>query len=167
MFRLFPYFNPKLFCFFCIWLLVCLVHFFRYFRRSYFYIVLPCQGIFWVTLLPPKSCDLFVPAVLSDFSVLFCLFLCVFTTILLLWEFFTSVNADGFHWSLSDSKSPQVSRTLLSILTDLLFGWSPLVVLFLSLPVHLQDLWIPFRVYQLQVVSPSSLCSLVYYYCHY
>ena len=34
-------------------------------------------------------------------------------------EFFTSVLADGFYWSLSDSKSPQVSRTLLSILTVL------------------------------------------------
>ena len=33
--------------------------------------------------------------------------------------FFTSVLADGFHWSLGDSKSPQVSRTLLSILTVL------------------------------------------------
>ena len=27
--------------------------------------------------------------------------------------------ADGFHWRLSDSKSPQVSKTLLSILADL------------------------------------------------
>ena len=34
-------------------------------------------------------------------------------------EFFTSVLADGFHWSLSDSNSPQVSRTLLIILTVL------------------------------------------------
>ena len=33
-----------------------------------------------------------------------------------LWTFFTSVV---FHWSLSDSKSLQVSRTLLSILADL------------------------------------------------
>ena len=32
-----------------------------------------------------------------------------------------------FHWRLSDSKSPQVSRTLVSILSVmLLFGWSPL-----------------------------------------
>ena len=34
-------------------------------------------------------------------------------------EFFTSALADGFHRSLSDSKSPQVSRTLLSILAVL------------------------------------------------
>ena len=33
------------------------------------------------------------------------------------WEFFTAALADGF--SLSDSKSPQVSRTLLSILAGL------------------------------------------------
>ena len=34
-------------------------------------------------------------------------------------EFFTSGLAGGFHWSLSDSKSAQVSRTLLSILVVL------------------------------------------------
>ena len=34
-------------------------------------------------------------------------------------ELFTSALADGFHCSLSDSKSPQVSRTLLSILAVL------------------------------------------------
>ena len=34
-------------------------------------------------------------------------------------ELFTSVLADGFNWSLSNSKSPQVSRTLLSILAVL------------------------------------------------
>ena len=32
-------------------------------------------------------------------------------------EFFTSADADGFNWSLSEKKSPQVSRTPLSILT--------------------------------------------------
>ena len=31
-------------------------------------------------------------------------------------EFFISLLADSFHWSLSDSKSTQISRTLLSIL---------------------------------------------------
>ena len=36
------------------------------------------------------------------------------------WEFFTSVLADGlFHSSLSDSESPKVSRTFLSILAGL------------------------------------------------
>ena len=38
---------------------------------------------------------------------------------LLVWKFFTPILCDGFHWSLSVSKSPQVSRTLLSILADL------------------------------------------------
>ena len=43
-------------------------------------------------------------------------------TLLLSLEFFTSALADGFFYlSLSDSKSPQVSRTLLSILAVLLF----------------------------------------------
>ena len=39
--------------------------------------------------------------------------------ILLFWEFFTPALADSFHLSLSDSKSPQDSRTLFSILADL------------------------------------------------
>ena len=34
-------------------------------------------------------------------------------------EFFTSVFVDDFHWSLSDSKSPQVSRACLRILAVL------------------------------------------------
>ena len=34
-------------------------------------------------------------------------------------EFFTSALADGFSWNLSDSKSPQVSWTLLSVLAVL------------------------------------------------
>ena len=34
-------------------------------------------------------------------------------------DFFTSALTNGFYWSLSDSKFPQVSRTLLSILAVL------------------------------------------------
>ena len=48
--------------------------------------------------------------------------------------FFTRVLTSGFYWSLSDSKSLQVSRTLLSILDNTLqwFGWTqhfPLLLL--------------------------------------
>ena len=39
--------------------------------------------------------------------------------IILLAHIFTPVVTGGFHWSQSDSKSPQLSRTLLSILTNL------------------------------------------------
>ena len=34
------------------------------------------------------------------------------------WEFFASTFANSLSWSLSDSKSPQVSRILFSILAD-------------------------------------------------
>ena len=34
-------------------------------------------------------------------------------------SFFTPTLAEALHWSISDSNSPQVSRTLLSILADL------------------------------------------------
>ena len=49
-----------------------------------------------------------------------------------------------FHWNLRDSKSPQISRTLLSILVVsimLQFGWSPLVFQLRSPPVP----WIIFE----------------------
>ena len=42
-----------------------------------------------------------------------------------------------FHWSLSDSKSPLVSRTLLSILAVLNNGWFSLVLQLPSPPVPL------------------------------
>ena len=74
---------------------------------------------------------------------------------LLLWEF--------FHQSLKDSKSPQVFRTLLSILADLrnavvlMVFTCPLICLPVSLPI----LWRLFRVHELQLVSPSPSCSIV------
>ena len=69
-----------------------------------------------------------------------------------------------FYWSMSDRKCPQISRTLLSILTDLnkaVVGWFPLVHLFPNLLVPLPILWELFQVHQLQFVSPSPSCSIV------
>ena len=53
--------------------------------------------------------------------------------------------ADGFTEDLSDSKSPQVSMTLLSILADL----DKDVVWMVSLPVPVPTLWWLYRVHQL------------------
>ena len=55
-------------------------------------------------------------------------------------ELFTSALAEGFHWSLSDIKSPQVSRTLLSILTVL----NNAVVLMVSTPPPISNSSSPF-----------------------
>ena len=75
---------------------------------------------------------LFVHSILSDFiSFIFLSFYLprfflasqffisnlIFSILFTPWEFFTSVML--FYWSLSDSKAPQVSRTLLNILADL------------------------------------------------
>ena len=49
-------------------------------------------------------------------SIFWCLYYYYY---LLIDSFFTPVLADGFHWSLSDSKFPQISRTLPSILAVL------------------------------------------------
>ena len=42
------------------------------------------------------------------------------------------------------------------------FGWSPLVLLFPSPPVHLSILWWLYRAHQLQSVTPSFSCYIVF-----
>ena len=67
------------------------------------------------------------------------------------------------HWSLSNSKYPQVSMTFLSILGDLynaVSWWSLLVVWFLNLQVLIPILW---RSFQLQLVSLSPSCTIVFF----
>ena len=60
---------------------------------------------------------------------------------------------------------PKSPRTLFSILIDfnpVVFKWSSLALLFASVPVHAPIFWWPFQVHQLQLVSPSLLCSTVF-----
>ena len=59
-------------------------------------------------------------------------------------------------------KSPGLFSVFWPILIMLEWGWSPLVLLFQSLPVLLPILWGLFPVLQLQLVSPSPLCSIVF-----
>ena len=96
-------------------------------------------------------------------------FLLIIIIILIVREFFSSALANSlpliFLLSLSDSKSPQASRTLFSILTDLnnvVFWMTPLVLLFPSLPVSVPVLWWPYRVHQLQLVSLSPSWSIFF-----
>ena len=65
------------------------------------------------------------------------------------------------HWSLSDIKFPQISRTLLSILADLnnAVVWSPLILLFPSPPVPLLIILWLYQEHQLQLVYTSLSCS--------
>ena len=66
-----------------------------------------------------------------------------------------------FHWSLSDCKSPQFSRILLSISHNLNLVWTVSVHPPISNPsIPLPSHWGYFRVYQLQLVSPSLSCSI-------
>ena len=66
------------------------------------------------------------------------------------------------HWSLSDSKSPRVSWTFLSILADLncIVVWmvSILPLTSNSTTLFSDSFGTPFQVHQLQLVSPSSSC---------
>ena len=68
------------------------------------------------------------------------------------------------YWSLSDSKSPQVSRNLLNMVADLnnAVVWMVLMVLYFpkssSLFTNPRGL---FRALQLQLVSPLPSCSIV------
>ena len=59
--------------------------------------------------------------VISDFTYYVCIYIMIIYKLYFFFfqEFFTLMLADIFLWSWSDSKSPQMSRTLLSILADL------------------------------------------------
>ena len=69
------------------------------------------------------------------------------------------------YWSLSDSKSPQVSRTLLNILADInnavvwMVSSRPLICKSSSSCTNLR--WL-YQEHQLQLVSSSLLCSTVF-----
>ena len=72
-----------------------------------------------------------------------------------------------FHWSVSDSKSPQISRTLLSILADLynVLVWMVSIrpLISNSSSPHFQSLWGPFLEHRLQLVSSSLWCSTAFF----
>ena len=116
--------------------------FFRCFGKSCFVcIIWSCLDILFVFLLSPLPSAIFprivcfnccvafsfssqhIPGIFPSLIFFVCchrfFYLCFqFNYHLFLFEFFTPVLGDSFHGSLSDSKSAQVSRTLLSILTD-------------------------------------------------
>ena len=59
-------------------------------------------------------------------------------------------------------KSPKLFLVFLPISTMLSFGWSPLVLLFPSLPVTVPIFWWLYRARQLQLVPPSLSCSIFF-----
>ena len=63
------------------------------------------------------------------------------------------------HWSLSDCESPQVSSTLVSILTDL----NDPVVLMVNDTVFLPIIWWQYQDHHLQLVQPSLSCFIVFF----
>ena len=65
-------------------------------------------------------------------------------------------------WDLIDSKSPQVSRTLLSILADLSNAIVCMVLSFPSFPVPFPILWGLFKVQNPQLVSPLPSRAIVF-----
>ena len=67
-----------------------------------------------------------------------------------------------FHRSLNDSKSPGLFSVFWPISRMLKFGWSLLVLLFPSPPVFVLIFWWFYQVHQVQLVSPSLLCSIVF-----
>ena len=98
-------------------------------------------------LLKAPRMSLLILQLLSDkiFSVFWNILFCLFCLSLsrYLWVFQIS-----FHWSLSDSKFPQVSRIFLSILADLNILWSRWSRLFFWFPissVFFQTFWGPFQ----------------------
>ena len=59
-------------------------------------------------------------------------------------------------------KSPRLFSVFWPISNMLSFGWSPLVFLFPILSVHFRILWLLYREHQLQLVSLSLSCSVVF-----
>ena len=107
----------------------------------------------------------------------------------LLWVVFTAMLADSFFWS--DSKSPQVSRTLLNILVDLnslmlsmYIRWLTFSLDLVSLhaPVHFLSMWfidigitnsngdsafpwkIPFSIFSSAELLPSAVSSTLHFF---
>ena len=80
------------------------------------------NAIVWMTstrsLISESSCPFTNPLVTVPRAPII---IRIIIIIIIIYSFrvFTSVLADGFHWSLSDSKSPQVSKNLLGILAIL------------------------------------------------
>ena len=78
---------------------------------------------------------------------------------IILWLFFTGV------WVIAGLlKSPGLFSFFWPISTILLFGWSPLVLLFLNPPVPEVILCWAYQEHQLQLVSLSLSCSIVFFY---
>ena len=68
-----------------------------------------------------------------------------------------------FHWCLSDSKSPQVYRTLLSILTNLNNAVVWIVsILPSTFPVFFPRFWVLFLLHELNLLAPSLLSFLCF-----
>ena len=68
-----------------------------------------------------------------------------------------------FHWSLNDS-NPGLFWVFLLILTMLWFGWSWFFLWFPILPSFFPNLWGPFQVHQLQLVSLSTSCFTFFFF---
>ena len=107
-----------------------------------------CTNYNWYHLRPR------IPQLFFLFSGKIRVFVQLFNIVLLIWEFFfTPVMVMVFQWSLSDSKSPKVSRTPLIILDGLNNAdvWMVCSRPFISESFR-------YHVCQLQLVSPSFSC---------
>ena len=100
-------------------------------------------------------------------SFVFCPWNIFFVNVILLQANFSiSVSRLFFYWSLSDSKSPQISKTLLSILVHL----NAVVCMVLAYPLifnsssSLTKPSGPFQVHQLRVISLLFSCFIVFYF---
>ena len=81
------------------------------------------------------------------------------------YDFFTPAYADGFHLFLSDSKSPQVSQTLLNILVDL--NSAVVWIVFACPPVcnassSFTKSLVIVQMHQLELVSSSSSWAIAF-----
>ena len=112
--------------------------------------------------------DLFVNQIITDLVCViyqegFCFACKTFDVIIIIIPFWDDGLPLKFKWqqvSASLHKSPGVFLVFISILIMLLFGWSPLVLLFPSPLLALLILWRLYRAHYLRFVLPSLSCFI-------
>ena len=112
-----------------------------------------------ISSLSPHSLYLLFCFVLSILVLIWLVLMMLFCGILLLWEFFPTTLSFNIPLDFWVTASLLKNAGRFSVFW-LLTGWSLLELWFLSLPISFIILWRSLQVHQLQLVSPSTSCSL-------
>ena len=131
----------------------------------------------FISTPPPPLNSIFLSAILSSLCfflfafliqqalillLLLLLLIIIAIIIILLSNFSHQGQLIVFLWSLHYSKSPLVSRTLLSIVSNAAVWMISICSQIFKSSRPFSSIWTPFQVRQLQLVSPSTSCSTAF-----